>query len=351
MLKKDTKLKRILLVRTDRLGDLVLTTPAIKAVRGAYPDAHIAMIVRPYTEAVVKGNPYINEVIVYDKLSRHRSWFANFKFAMGIRRMGFDAAVIFHPANRMHIAVFLAGIPRRIGYDNKLGFLLTDAVKNTKRLGIKHERDYAIDMLKLIGIGQGEKELFFNIDSFSKDRARSILAAEGIKDGDRFVVMHPGASCPSKIWPSERFAGLADTLIRNHGVKVVIVSGKAKTDISCALSVQRSMHNDPAMFTGTLDLGCLGAVIRRSALFISNDSGPVHIAVAAGTPVVDIFGRAQPGLGPLRWGPLGARDVVIHKDLGCGQACLAHDCKKNFACLMSVSVDDVYRAIVSMGLF
>ncbi|MDD5504255.1 MAG: glycosyltransferase family 9 protein [Candidatus Omnitrophica bacterium] len=346
------KLKRekILLIRTDRIGDLILTTPAIKAVRCAYPGAHIAMIVRPYTQDIVRENPFLDEIIVYDKLSKHRSWLAGFRFAMELKRKGFGMALIFNPTNRMHITAFLAGIPRRIGYDNKLRFLLTNAVKNTKHLGLKHERDYAIDMLKAVGIYSDEKELCFNVNGFSGERAREALLAEGINDKDRFVVIHPGASCPSKIWPAERFAGLADALVRSYGVKVVIVSGAAAADSACALSVQRFMQYTPVLFAGSLDIGCLAALIKKSVLFISNDSGPVHIAVAVGTPVVDIFGRSQSGLGPLRWGPLGPRDIVMHKDAGCGQACLAHDCKRNFACLLSVSVDDVFKAIASAGL-
>jgi heptosyltransferase II len=343
--------KKILLARTDRLGDLVLTTPAIKAVRQAYPQAHIAMIVRPYAEDIVRGNPYLDEVILYDKYARHRSFWATFRFAMEIRRRHFDRAIIFHPTNRMHIVAYIADIPRRIGYDNKLKFLLTDKIRNLKHLGTKHERDYTLDMLKSLGIESNEKELFIPIDDGSASMVEGMIAGSGIKRNERFIVMHPGASCASKIWPSERFAKLADILIDKHHVKIVIVGGKDEKDMFCAEAVGKFMNNSAVFLTGKLTIRMLAALIKKAVLFISNDSGPVHIAAAVDTPVIDIFARAQPGLGPLRWGPLGPRDIVIHKDAGCGQTCLAHNCRKSFACIRAISVDDVYNAVLSMRLF
>jgi heptosyltransferase II len=343
--------KKILLARTDRLGDVVLTTPAIKAVRKAYPDAYIAMIVRPYAYLVVKNNPYLDEVILYDKDKKHRSLIATIRFAMDLKRRGFDRAVIFHPTNRMHIIAYIANIPRRIGYDNRLKFLLTDRIKNIKHEGTKHEKDYTLDMLKCLGIRTSEDELLVPVDTAAKQQVEDILARNGFKKSDKIVSIHPGASCASKIWPSERFAKLSDLLIKMHNVKVIILGGNDKRDRFCVSALKKFMRNKAIFLNGILDITQLAAVLEKTTLFISNDSGPVHVATAVGTPVIDIFGRAQPGLGPLRWGPLGLKDIVIHKDLNCRDSCLAHNCKKSFACIRAISVDDVYSAILAMGLF
>jgi len=344
------KKRKILLARTDRLGDLVLTTPAIKAVREAYPDAYIAMIVRPYGELLVKDNPYLDEVIVYDKSGLHRSVAATVCFALRLRKARFDRAVIFHPTNRMHIIAYIANIPRRIGYDSKLSFLLTDSIKNLKHEGKKHERDYTLDLLRALGIESYEKELYVAVDSRARSSIEQILNSHGIATKDRLVTLHPGASCVSKIWPSERFAKLADMLIEKHSIKIAVIGGKEKRDIFCVESVKKFMRKEAIFFKGALDMRELAALLKRSMLFISNDSGPVHVATAVGTPVVDIFGRNQPGLSPLRWGPLGENDIVMHKDVGCEGTCLAHNCNKSFACLSAVSVDDIYTAIQSMNL-
>ncbi len=345
------KQKKILLARTDRLGDLVLTTPAIKAIRMAYPDAYIAMIVRPYAYLVVKNNPYLDDVILYDKYGKHRSFIATIRFAMDIRRIGFDRAVIFHPTNRMHIIAYIARIPRRIGYDNKLKFLLTDKIKNIKHEGIKHEKDYTLDMLKSLGIRASESELLVPVDDFCRQQVEDILARNGLKKSDKIIAIHPGASCASKIWPSERFAKLSDLLIARHNAKVIILGGKDKRDMFCVDVLKKFMQNKAIFLNGILDIMQLAAVLQKAVVFISNDSGPVHIATAVGTPVIDIFGRAEPGLSPLRWGPLGPNDIVIHRDLNCRDKCLAHNCKKSFACIRAISVDDVYNTILAMKLF
>jgi len=342
--------RKILLARTDRIGDLVLTTPAIKAIREAYPDAYIAMIVRPYGEPLVKDNPYLDEVIIYDKFGLHRSAAATIRFGLNLRKAGFDRAVIFHSTNRMHIIAYIANIPRRIGYDNRLSFLLTDSIKNLKHEGKKHERDYTLDLLKALGIESHEKELYITVDNGAVSDIEQVLSSHGITIKDKLVTIHPGASCISKIWPSERFAKLSDMLIEKHNVKIVVIGGNDKRDLFCVESVKKFMRKEALFLKGALGLKELAALLKRSELFVSNDSGPVHIATAVGTPVVDIFGRNQPGLSPIRWGPLGKKDIAIHKDVGCEGICLAHNCKKSFACLRAVSVDDIYIAIQSMNL-
>jgi ADP-heptose:LPS heptosyltransferase len=153
--------------------------------------------------------------------------------------------------------------------------------------------------------------------------------------------VHAGASCPSKRWPPQRFAQAADLLSEKYGADIVVVGGKGTEEIS--RKVISSMKRKAFDVTGKLSLGALAELLLRSRLFVSNDSGPVHVAVAVGTPVVAIFGRKDPGLSPRRWGPLGPRDIVLHKDVGCVK-CLAHNCDKGFKCLTAVTVEDVVRA-------
>jgi len=117
LVKEEVGYKRILIMRTDRIGDVLLSTPLIRAMRSKYPEAYIAMKVSPYTKEVVEGNPDLDEVIIYDKKHRDKSWIASFKFAMNLKKKKFDLVLILHPTNRAHIISFLARIPKRIGYD------------------------------------------------------------------------------------------------------------------------------------------------------------------------------------------------------------------------------------------
>ncbi|MBI5124048.1 MAG: lipopolysaccharide heptosyltransferase II [Candidatus Omnitrophica bacterium] len=336
---------KILIARMDKIGDVVLSTPAIKAVRDAYPDSHIAVLVRPYAVDIVDGNPYINEVITYDKKGREKGLFENIRFILNLRRAKFDLAIILHPKNSAHISTFLAGIRQRVGYDNKMGMLLTRRIPHTKQFGFKHESDYVLDVLRYIGIETKNKSLYMPANKASEEKIRGVFLAGGISENESVVSMHPAASCPSRRWSVERFAKAADALADRHTAKIVIVAGpedKASGDRMAALMKSKSLN-----LSGKTSIADLASVLRRSRLFISNDSGPVHVACAVGTPVISIFGRNDRGISPKRWGPIGKYDVALHKDVGC-EVCLAHRCKQGFKCLEAISVQDVLSAAENM---
>lgn len=340
-MKEKRQERRILLIRTDRIGDVLLSTPAIKAVRQAYPNAHIAMMVRPYAADIVDGNPYLDEVVLYDKDGEHKGIFSTLRFAAGLRKKRFDLAIIFHPTNRSNIIPFLAGIPERVGYDRKGGIFLTKRLKDTKHLGRKHEIDYNLDVLLAAGIEAKDRALYMPVKDEDERIIERFFVLNGLGTKDTIIAIHPGASCPSKRWPAYRFGRVADELINRHKVKVVIIGGPA--DIKTVGEAETGMLNKPIVLSEGHSLGEVAALLRRCRIFISNDSGPVHIAVAVGTPVISIFGRLDPGLSPARWGPVGLKDIVIHKDVGCKE-CLAHNCKINFKCLDAITVEDVLGA-------
>lgn len=330
--------KRILIVRTDRIGDVLLSTPVIKAVRERYPQAFIAMVVSPYAKDIVEGNPYLDAVIIYDKDGKHKSWARSMKFAHNLEKKKFDLAIVLHPMNRAHIFTYLSGIPKRVGYDRKLGFLLTDRISHTKERGEKHELEYNLDLLEYLEIGVEDKDLFMPIKKESEEWVDDLFKQEGIKADDKLLAINPAASCPSKVWPFERFAEVADRLAQKYGFKILVVSGSK--DLLIAQDVIKNMRSSVISLAGKTSVSQLASLLKRCSLFISNDSGPVHIASGVGTPVISIFGRKQRGLSPKRWGPVGLKDKVLHKDAGCIE-CLAHNCKKQFACLKAISVEDV----------
>ena len=340
--RRNDNFKRILIVRTDRIGDVLLSTPVIKALRDAYPHTYIAMMVSPYAKDIIDGNPYLDEVIIYDKDNRHKNWFSSMRFTTKLKKKKFDLALILHPTNRVHLLTFFARIPRRIGYDRKMGFLLTDRIRHTKQLGQKHELEYNLDLVRYLDIQPQDKTLFMPIRAESEKWVESIFRQEGISQQDKLLAIHPQASCPSKIWPNERFAEAADRLIEKYGFKVLLITGPK--DIVLAQNVIKHMHYPAINLSGRTSVSQLASVLKRCRLFISNDSGPVHIASAVGTPVISIFGRNQKGLSPTRWGPTGKNDRILHKEVGCIE-CLAHNCIKDFACLKAITVDDVLNTV------
>ncbi|MDO8525021.1 MAG: lipopolysaccharide heptosyltransferase II [Candidatus Omnitrophota bacterium] len=335
------KRKKILIVRLDRIGDVLLSTPVIKAVRDAFPDSRIAVMVRKYAKEIVTGNPYLDEVIVYDKDGRDKGALGNIRFIRQLARKKFDMAFILHPTKRTHLLVSLAGIPETIGYNKKWGILLKTKIEHTKQDGLKHEADYTLDILRHAGLEPKDRALFMPVDSASEERIDKIFKENGISKSDLCVSVHPGASCISKRWSAERFAGVAARLTERYKAKIVIVAGDA--DKRLGDKVSSLLKENCLNLSGKTSLADLASVLRRVKLFISNDSGPVHIASAVGTPVIAIFGRGDRGLSPRRWGPTGKSDIALHKDVGCDE-CLAHNCAKGFKCLEAVTVDEVLAA-------
>lgn len=330
--------KRILLVRTDRMGDLLLTTPVFKALREHYPASFIAVLVSSATRAIVDGNPYIDEVIAFDKEKKHQGFLATLRLAQQIRRRRFDVVVILHPTLRVHLLCYLAGVRERIGYDRKAPYFLTRTVPHRKQEGTRHESSYNFDLLEPLGVVTASQEMHMPVDASSERAIQEMLRKNGLETAPRLVAIHPSASCPSKRWPLDRFGHVIDALVRQEKAQIVIVGGPGHEVFGRDLS--RLARERVVDLSGQLDLGSLASLFRRCRLVISNDSGPVHLAAAVGTPVISLFGRRQAGLSPRRWGPLGAQNVVLYHETDCAP-CLAHACVRGFECLKAVTEDEV----------
>lgn len=337
------KPKRILIIRTDRLGDVILSTPVIKNLRAAYPKAHIAFMCRPYTKPVLEGNPYLDEVIVYDKYGKHKSIWASVQFSLYLRKKKFDWAIILHPTNRAHFIAFLAGIPYRVGWDRKMSYFLTKKIPHTKQEGKKHELEYTLDILNQIGVPVFDFNTYFPVNEYAIKKVEELFKKLGLGEGEKIIVIHPSASCPSKRWPEEYFSQLIKLISDKGNLKIIIVTSENEKKFGQKIVDE----NEVIDLRGKLNIAELGALLRKSSLFISNDSGPVHIAAALEIPVISIFGRCDPGLSPRRWRPLGKKSFYFHRNIGC-KKCFAHNCLKEFLCLKAISPQEVAKKAISI---
>ncbi|MDP8253386.1 MAG: glycosyltransferase family 9 protein [Candidatus Kaelpia aquatica] len=332
---------RILLSRTDRMGDLLLTTPAIEAVRNKFPNAYICFLSNSKTVALLKDNPYIDEVIGLDKDKNHKGILGFLRLLREIRERKFDLSVHLHPTNRNHLLSFLGSIPKRVGYDSKLGLLNNMRVEHKKQEGEKSEAEYNFDLLRKIGIDKISLNQFIVPDRGALEWVDRELQSKNIT---RFAVIHPGASCKSKLWDLENFIELSKRIKLKNNLEVIFILGPDDEELRDRLN-QHPEISPYLYYNITLERSV--ALISRASLMISNDSGPMHIADSLDKPLIVIFGRNQAGLSYKRWGPLGEHAKVIYEDSGCKE-CLAHNCKKGFICLKNIAVDRVYGQFVKM---
>ncbi|NLE64772.1 MAG: hypothetical protein GX606_02510 [Elusimicrobia bacterium] len=301
------KFSNILVVRTDRIGDVVLTTPALQALREAFPNARLTVWTSLGTRELIDGLPFIDEVLSYPSGG---TW-GYLKMARDLSRRRFDLAVVYHTKRFTNAACFLAGIPYRLGYrDQKFGLLLNHPVRDIRPMGERHETEYCLDLLTEIGVPGGA---FVPRVAFQKEAEvwADEFFLQQFPGGTPVVAIHPDASCPTKRWPVEGFAAVADDL-EGRGIRTVIIGGKAAKPL--ALAMRAAMRSDPLDLTGEISLSCSTSLLKRCRLLISNDSGPVHVAAAAGTAVISLFLRRQPGINPERWRPLGEKAIVLAND-------------------------------------
>ena len=230
-----------------------------------------------------------------------------------LRRHRFDLSVIYHTKKRINILCALAGIPVRLGYRNdKCGFLLTHPVKDERPLGIKHESEYCLDLLLGIGVDPGSIDLEIAVDPVAERWADSFFPE--ISRGKPVVAIHPDSSCVTRHWPVSSFAVLLKKISDGLNVTPVIIGASSTVQIAKEII---TLAGVPAVdLSGKLSMAQLASFLRRTAVLVSNDSGPAHVAAAVDTPVVCLFLRIQPGINPTRWRPLGRKSVTLFNRSG-----------------------------------
>lgn len=327
-------IKKILIINVNWIGDVLFSTPFIRAVREAHPGAYIACLVHPRCKEVLEGNPRINEIIIYDENGAHKSLAGKLRLVSALRKKGFDAAFLLHRSFTKALIAYLAGIRERIGYATKSrGPLLTKAAREENR--DEHKVEYFLGIARAAGIEPPSRSYEFFIKDSHRDFIRKVLDEGGIGNEDLVVVLCPAGNWRPKRWPEANFAKLADALSEKFKAKIVI-SG-TKSDIKLAEEIKKLMKNPPFIACGKTDLKQLGALLERADLVIANDTGAMHMAVAVGAKTIALFGPTSPAI----TGPYGKGDYkVIFKNESCEVPCYDFTCGHN-SCMEAVTVEDV----------
>lgn len=336
---------RLLVVLPNWYGEALFATPFVQQLRAALPEAFIAGLAVPRVHDVLAHHPAFNALLFYDEDGADRSLAAKWRLADHLRQARFDAAVILRRSASRTALMALAGIRRRIGFDNrKSGWLLTERI--APGAPNRHRAVTYLDVLTAFGIQPTEPPRYrYDVTPEEHEAADRLLESQDIERGRPIVVVHPGANWPHKRWPAERFAQLADRLAQAGNGRALVVTG-APEDQPLADQIARHARTRLRSLVGRTSLRELGACLTRASLIVTNDTGVLHIACALGVPSVALFGPTSPRL----TGPLGepSRIRVIHHPECCPAIpCLEPDGPPHPG-MASISVEEVFDASRSL---
>ncbi|MDD5687080.1 MAG: lipopolysaccharide heptosyltransferase II [Elusimicrobia bacterium] len=326
---------KILIIQTAFLGDVVLTIPLIQAAK-KYLKSEVSVLCIPSTQNILESHPSISELIVYDKKGKDKGLMGLLKVVKKLREKKYDISLIPHPSFKSGLIAYLSGIPKRIGLSNSAGrIFFTGNVFFDKE---KYQLERYLDLLKYFDIEVREEKTEIYIDKKDEEYVANLLAGSEV-----FFGINPGSVWATKRWPAKNYAELSDRIVNELGGKIIIFGGP--DDIEVVNTVVKNMGTKAINLAGKTTIKQLAALIKKCKIFITNDSGPMHIAAAFNVPTVAVFGPTVKELG---FFPYSKKAVVIEKDIPC-RPCGRHGPNKcpqgDFKCMNEVSVDDVFKAV------
>lgn len=333
--------KKILIVQTAFLGDVILTLPMIQVLKQSMPDSEIDFLCIPATSLLLKNNPLINEIIPYNKRTSGVNGFL--ELIKRLRNKHYDILISPHRSIRSSLISYFSSSKKTISFDtSSLGFLYNERVSYVKDI---HEIQRDLKLLEPLGIKEDKivRPMIF-ISEQDKRKVDSIFYEYKIKADEKFIVIAPGSVWFTKRFPEEKFVKLCD-LMNNMGNKIFLVGGKEDKKFSDFIA-NNSRNRSFINVTGSLSILESAELIRRAALIVTNDSAPLHIANAVGTNAITIYGATIPGFG---FYPYGNNDVIFETNgLKC-RPCSIHGGKKcpigTFVCMKNIDEEKIASEI------
>ncbi|QEH34777.1 ADP-heptose--LPS heptosyltransferase 2 [Aquisphaera giovannonii] len=345
--------RHILCVRLDAMGDLLMTVPAIRALREAVPGRRVTLLTSPSGAEAAALIPCVDDVIIYDapwmKAAAPRADPGpDLAIVERLARAGLEAAAIFavYSQNPLPSAMlcYLAGIPLRLAHCRENPYqLLTDWVpeREPQQL-IRHEVRRQLDLVAAVGCRAADERMQIRIPEVARGRVDSWLGDQGLGTGTPWAVVHPGSTAASRRYPPQSYAEAATRLVRDHGVRLVFTGGASERET--IQSIRLAMGGVASLsLAGELSLAELAALIGRAPLLISNNTGPVHVAASVGTPVVDLYALTNP-----QHTPWGVPSRVLNHDVPC-KYCYKSVCPEgHHDCLRLVTPGQVVAAAIEL---
>ncbi len=325
-------MEKILLIRLSSLGDIVLTTPAIRAIRAHFPNAYIAMLVAKQSADVLRQNPHLNEIIQFNRIAKDKDTGEMLRIIRILRQRKFALTFDLQRKFRTELLMYFSGASERVGK----GRLCTIRVPEQES---KHATEHYFDLLHAAGIPAENCQLEMFLSKTERADACYAFEEAGVSEMQLKVGIFPGAGWKLREWMPERFAAIGDKLAQHFNAQVIVFGGPKETEL---VNTVANLMNAPAIpFAGTLQIRQLAACIEKCDLFLTNDTGPMHIAAAVGTPTVALFGPGN----HIRFQPLGDSHTTIRHDVPCNPCKQFTDKCKDNICMKQITVDEVWDSI------
>lgn len=332
------RMKRILLIKPSSLGDIIHCLPVLKAIRDKWPDSKISWVVKDIYADILHENPLIDDLILLKKSSLTTGIIS---FRKKLHQGNFDLAVDMQGLFRSGLIAFLSGAPVRVGFSN---------ARELAPLFYTHKVDaplhlHAVDRnLKLaVSFGCKNQEINFplNISQEAQQEASEFLRKNQLDNRQPVITFVPGARWEKKRWPSQSFSRLGDFLSKELRAGIIVTGSRQEEGL--IHKIRSNMKNSSSEAAG-FSLQKLAALLSKSDVVVTNDSGPMHIAAAVGTPVIALFGPTYPA----RTGPYTKKRIIIHKDMEC-VPCFRKPCSQDsFECMESITVKEVFEEVKQM---
>lgn len=327
--------KNILIVRTDRIGDVVLSLPVVSVIKEYYPDCKVNFLIREYTKSITDANPLIDKSII---IKEENGKFRIFENVRMLKKYHFDVVIILYPTFILTLIMFLAGIKKRIGTGYRLySFLFTDKIYEHRKDAKKHELEYNFSLLSSIGIdfrpGINNVKFNLNLSDSSLNKIDMLLEANNIHPEDRFVIIHPGSGGSAVDLPVDKFKEIIKKL-SDSDIYIILTGNKNEKKMCDELTINEKVKN----FSGLLTLEELLALISKSLLLVANSTGPIHIAAALGKQTFGFYPKIK-SCSAQRWGPYTDKRFIYEPELDC-RDCNRKQCEK-LNCMNFININNV----------